>query len=143
MYETICFYLLLEKGTEAPPAVKAEYPLPEKELSLHRHYVAAKDFVTDYNTVKEEKQESSMKKLSGEEVNDERYQTKDILQKSPLQSRNDEQLIVKVESNSQNNVKTPDEEKIKPKIGSKTPKNIGYVVSLSDGSGKISTRLVV
>eukprot|EP00795_Rhopilema_esculentum_P010553 gene10553-19286_t len=130
-----------EKGPEAPPVVKAEDPLQEKELSLHRHYVAAKDFVTDYNTaVKEEKPESSMKKLSGEEVTDETYKTKDILQKPLLQSRNDKQLIVKVESNSQNNVKSPEEEKIKPAtIESKTPKNIGYVVSLSDGSGKIST----
>ena len=105
-------------------------------MPLHRQYVTAKDLVTDYTSSTKQPQSDLALKV---EPND-NAKTRDEPHSSDGSRPKAESKGEVIKVPDQTGTKTDDVLPRRHVETSTTPKNSGFFVNLSDGSGKISTR---
>lgn len=109
------------------------------EAPSHRQYVTAKDLVTDYDTGSKKAQtDVNMKAVANPDLHA-KYGQDEIIrerEKPAYQDAKADELIATRPAEHINGSQ-------KQSKASGTPKSSGFFVNLSDGSGKISTRLVI
>ena len=114
------------------------------DVPSHRQYVTAKDLVTDYDT--SDKHQHTVPALKVDlqdkaELKDKANYAdyKPMLKEAMLKEGEKKQIDIKTPEHGSAKAEDDVSSKIKAKA-STTPKNSGFFVNLSDGSGKISTR---